>query len=231
MFSDLAVAHGIPVRRWVPLVSFSLQAAMIATALTYPLLRMVPLPAVPHPVSLPIFSESSSVGPAGPIAHGGSAPIVQPIIVHNYRLSIGGPITDSHETTQALPPGIGTIGIGDRGGFPGSILNGYQPTTPVVPQHPANARTSVMMEGNLIHKVEPQYPAMAKQLHIEGSVIIQAWISREGLIEHAQVVSGHPLLVHAALEAVRQWRYRPYYLNHEPVEVETQITVNFIIQR
>lgn len=88
-----------------------------------------------------------------------------------------------------------------------------------------------MMEGNLIYKVEPQYPSMARRLHIEGSVVIEAWISREGLIERAEVESGHPLLVHAALDAVRQWRYRPYYLNHEPVEVQTQITVNFIMQR
>ncbi|HZQ17315.1 MAG TPA: energy transducer TonB [Terriglobales bacterium] len=231
MFSDLAVAHGIPVRRWVPLVSFSLQAAMVATAFVYPLLRMEPLPAVPHPVLLPIISEAAPFHPTGEIAHGGGAPVTQPIIVHNYSSSIRGPITDSNDTAESSPPNIGVVGIGDRGGLPSSILNGYPPTVPVVATQPRNVRTSVMMEGNLIHKVEPQYPAVAQQLHIEGSVIIQAWISREGFIERAQVVSGHPLLVHAALEAVRQWRYRPYYLNHEPVEVETEITVNFVIHR
>ena len=52
---------------------------------------------------------------------------------------------------------------------------------------------------------------------------------REGTIENLQVVSGHPLLVRAAIEAVRQWRYRPYVLNGEPVEVETQVTVNFVL--
>ena len=86
------------------------------------------------------------------------------------------------------------------------------------------------MEGNLIHKVEPQYPTMAKQLHIEGTVLVKAIISREGMIIRAEAERGQTLLAQAALAAVRQWRYRPYYLNHEPIEVETEITVNFVLQ-
>ena len=62
---------------------------------------------------------------------------------------------------------------------------------------------------------------------IQGQVLLQAVISKEGVIENLRVVSGHPMLATAAIEAVRQWRYRPYVLNNEPVEVETQITVNF----
>jgi periplasmic protein TonB len=81
----------------------------------------------------------------------------------------------------------------------------------------------------LIHRVEPQYPPIAKQLHIEGRVIVKAIISREGVITHAEAETGQTLLVQAALAAVRQWRYRPYYLNHEPIEVETEITVNFVL--
>jgi protein TonB len=99
------------------------------------------------------------------------------------------------------------------------------PTFAVQP-HP---RTSVMMEGNLIHKVEPQYPVIARQLHIEGSVMVKAIISRDGVITHAEAESGQALLAQAALAAVRQWRYRPYYLNHEPIEVETEITMNFVL--
>ena len=88
-----------------------------------------------------------------------------------------------------------------------------------------------MMQGNLIKRVEPSYPILAKQAGIQGIVLIKAVINREGSIERADVVSGHPLLAHAALEAVRQWKYRPYYLNNEPVEVETQITVKFVLNR
>jgi len=85
------------------------------------------------------------------------------------------------------------------------------------------------MEGNLIHRVQPEYPQLARQARIQGTVVLRAVISREGRIENLQVLSGHPLLVPAALDAVRQWRYRPYSLNDQPVEVETQITVNFTL--
>lgn len=229
MFSDLAVAHGIPVRRWVPLVSFSLQAAMIATALAYPLLRMQSLPPVPHPLSLPIFEKFAPVHPITSVMHSGGGRITAPVIVHSQTFSFhAGP--NSSQARVTGPPTIDFENVG-AGENTGSIVGAYDPPRPTVAHGEPNVRTSVMMEGNLIHKVEPQYPAIAKQLHIEGSVIIQAWISRDGLIERAQVVSGHPLLTHAALDAVRQWRYRPYYLNHEPVEVETEITVNFIMHR
>ena len=85
------------------------------------------------------------------------------------------------------------------------------------------------MEGNLIHRVQPEYPQLARQARIQGTVVLRAVISREGRIENLQVLSGHPLLVPAAMDAVRQWRYRPYFLNDLPVEVETQITVNFTL--
>jgi len=86
-----------------------------------------------------------------------------------------------------------------------------------------------MMEGNLIYKVQPVYPPMARAARVQGTVVLRAMISKNGTIENLQVVSGHPLLVRAAKDAVRQWLYRPYVLNREPVEVETQVTVNFIL--
>jgi len=81
----------------------------------------------------------------------------------------------------------------------------------------------------LIYRVQPEYPALARQARIQGTVILHALISREGRIENLQLVSGHPMLVQAATAAVRQWRYRPYVLNDQAVEVETQITVNFTL--
>ena len=83
------------------------------------------------------------------------------------------------------------------------------------------------MEGNLIYRVQPAYPPLARSARIQGTVQLRAIISRTGTIENLQVMSGHPMLVGAAIDAVRQWRYRPYLLNGEPVEVETQVTVNF----
>ncbi len=92
---------------------------------------------------------------------------------------------------------------------------------------PHGAISSGVMEGMLIGKVLPVYPAMARAMRIAGRVELQATISRNGTIENLRVVSGPAMLQQAALDAVRQWRYRPYLLNGEPVEVETTINVDF----
>jgi protein TonB len=79
----------------------------------------------------------------------------------------------------------------------------------------------------LTHRVEPQYPPLARQARVQGPVLLEATIAQDGTIENLRVVSGHPMLVRAAVDAVKQWRYRPYLLNGQPVEVETQVQVNF----
>jgi protein TonB len=84
-----------------------------------------------------------------------------------------------------------------------------------------------MLEGSLIRRVQPIYPPLARSARVQGSVVLSALISKGGTMENLRVLSGHPMLVAAAIEAVRQWRYRPYILNAEPIEVETQITVSF----
>ena len=88
-----------------------------------------------------------------------------------------------------------------------------------------------LVKAQLISRVEPRYPPLAVQIRLQGTVLLHAIISREGTITSLEVVSGHPLLVQAALDAVRQWRYRPTMLNGEPVEVETTVTVIFQLQR
>jgi protein TonB len=84
-----------------------------------------------------------------------------------------------------------------------------------------------IQKANLIYQVTPLYPTLARQARIQGSVILAAVISPEGNVEDLQVVSGHPLLVRAAVDAVAQWRYRPTLLNGHPTRVDTTITVNF----
>jgi protein TonB len=83
------------------------------------------------------------------------------------------------------------------------------------------------MEGMLVHKVIPTYPAIGRAVRAQGTIQLQATISRDGTIENLRVVGGPPLLQQAAVDAVKQWRYRPYLLNGEPVEVETTINVDF----
>ena len=84
-------------------------------------------------------------------------------------------------------------------------------------------------EGNLVYRVQPNYPLLARQARIQGTVQLRAIISRMGTIENLTVLRGHSMLVPSAVEAVKQWRYRPYLLNGDPIEVETDITVNFTL--
>ena len=85
------------------------------------------------------------------------------------------------------------------------------------------------MQGMLIDKVVPTYPAIARATRTSGAVILQATISRAGTIENLRVMSGPAMLRQAALDAVKQWRYRPYMLNGQPVEVETAVEVDFTL--
>jgi len=139
--------------------------------------------------------------------------------------------------TQRTAPGTPPSGIaGDiLGSVPensiGIVNSLLRPATPVLPRlAPQKVRVSSgVAEGMLIHQVKPPYPVAAKMARVEGSVALQAVIGKDGSIQNLRVISGHPLLTSAALEAVKQWRYKPYYLNGEPVEVETQIVVNFLL--
>jgi protein TonB len=86
-------------------------------------------------------------------------------------------------------------------------------------------------QANLITQVKPQYPSLARAARVQGVVLLNATISKEGTIKDLRVISGHPLLNEAAMEAVRQWRYKPQLLNKQPIEVITTITVNFTFQQ
>lgn len=102
----------------------------------------------------------------------------------------------------------------------------------VIPARPVPVKpllVSHWAEGNLIYRVQPIFPPIARQARIQGPVELRAIISKAGTIENLVVVSGHPMLVKSAIEAVRQWRYRPYLLNGDPIEVETSVTVNFVL--
>lgn len=82
----------------------------------------------------------------------------------------------------------------------------------------------------LVSKVEPAYPIVARQAHVQGTVVLDADISKDGTVETLKVISGHPLLIGAALDAAKQWRYKPYVQNGRSVAVETQIVIAFTIK-
>jgi protein TonB len=136
------------------------------------------------------------------------------------------------------PPPVTSMGgvIGGIGGMPGQmggVIGGIVAAANLpVPKIAAPQRIRVssgVSQGLLVRKVQPTYPPLARQARIQGVVILQAQISKEGNIENLQLISGHPMLAPAAIDAVKQWKYRPYLLNGEPVEVETQVQVNFTL--
>jgi periplasmic protein TonB len=223
-------------RGWTTVASFALQALSVGVVITLPLLYTEGLPRL-HLVSMgaPIgpppgrrAAEAHHPSTAAPQNNRSTSLLVAPPEVPR-GIDRGGPVPVPEESgCPACVPG-GTGDMASANFLPESV--GATPT--VVPPPPVPVarppRVSRMMEGNLVHKVQPAYPPLARAARIQGSVVLRAIISRAGTIENLQVLSGHPLLVQAAIDAVRQWRYRPYNLNGEPVEVETQVTVNFIL--
>ena len=222
-------------RGWSTLTSFTLQALIATGLLILPLFRTTGLPALRH-ISTPIsMGDPMREGPAvrphsGPVV----APAVTPVVVFREPSQIPPTVDRSgDENPPAMPstgpyvPGVGPSG--NRTGVSELFTEGTRPVLPAAPPKPAptHVRISQMNPGDLVRKVQPEYPALARSARIQGVVVLAAIIGKAGTIENLRVLSGHPMLTAAAIDAVRQWRYRPYVLNGEPVEVETQITVNF----
>jgi len=150
-------------------------------------------------------------------------------------------------TQEAPPPPVDTTG-GVAGGVPGGVVGGVPggalsevlgsthgvPVLAKTPESTPIKRIRVasrVAEANLIHDVAPQYPPEAGRARIEGAVVLMAVIGKDGSVEDVRVESGLPILAQAAVDAVKQWRYRPYLLNGEPVEVDSRITINFTLSR
>ena len=155
-------------------------------------------------------------------------------------------ITAPVNETQEAPPPVSTSG-GILGGVPGGVVGGVPggvigqvlnsaPSAPVLAKSlPAPVKrmriASRVAEANLIHDVAPQYPPEAGRARIEGTVVLMAVIGPDGSVKDVRVESGLPILAQAAIDAVRQWRYKPYVIDGEPIEVDSRITINFTMSR
>ena len=135
-------------------------------------------------------------------------------------------------TLSEKPPAEGVVGS-VPGGLPEGEKGGIAPSTegdvprPAVPQRVRVSRG--VEQGLLVTKIPPQYPQEAKDQQIQGVVLMAVTIDKEGNVAKIELISGHPALAPAAIDAVKQWKYKPYLLNQTPVEVDTQVQVNFTL--
>lgn len=230
-------------RRWSALSSVVVQCLMIAAALIVPLMFTDVLPK--QQLLTYLVAPLPPPPPPPPAAAAQPAQIMHRVEsdLMNGRLRAPTRIPTKVQMVQEeeVPPQLNSGGVvgGVVGGIPGGQLGGViggivasNKNIAVIPSlapvMPKRVRVSQgVVAGMVVHKVEPTYPILARQARIQGAVVLSAVISKEGTIENLRVESGHPLLVQAAIEAVQQWRYRPYFVSGIPVEVDTTIQVIF----
>jgi periplasmic protein TonB len=226
-----------PRNPWTVIASYVFLSVLLLALIVIPLFHTDPLPKSQRMTMLYLQPP--------PAAGGNAAKLQLPkpeSITSSKSMAIPAPV---QKTQEAPPPSTGTTGA-LIGGVPGGIIGGLPGgliEVPAVTSVPILARTpepkpvtrirvaSRIAEANLIHDVAPQYPLEAGRERIEGTVVLMAAIGKDGSVQDVQVVSGLPLLTQAAIDAVKQWRYKPYLLNGEPVEIDSRITINFTLSK
>lgn len=234
--------------QWAVVVSFVFQCFLVLIAVLIPILDYYELPAAqlmtflvaPPPPPPPPPPPAAVVKPQKVIPREFDAGrLVQPTAIPDQVA-----IIDEEYT----PPSAGIAGVvggvpgGTPGGQIGGVLGGIISNTPTVappppppvkkapPPTPKRIRVGgAVQRARMLRKVNPRYPPLARQARIQGTVKLTAIIAKDGRIQELQVISGHPLLIPSAMQAVKQWRYRPTLLNGQAVEVVTQIDVNFTL--
>lgn len=242
MFEDSLLESGNRLRKrspWTTALSFILQVGLLGVLILIPLIYTEALPKQ----QLMTFLVAPPPPPPPPPPPA-AAPVIKQVKVQTeldngqLRTPTAIPKKIAMIKEEEAPPsaGAGVVG-GVPGGVPGGqmggVIGGIISSTPVaVPRVATPQRVRVsqgVTEGLILKKVQPTYPPLARSARIQGQVVLQAVIGKDGSIQGLKAVSGHPMLTPAAIDAVRQWRYKPYFLNGEPVEVDTQITVNFTL--
>lgn len=226
-------------RRWTTGTTFLVQAVILSILVILPLIMIDALPTA----QLAAFLTAPPPPPPPPPPPAPTMKAVKVVseVINGQLLAPSRiPQTVKMVKEEEAPASSGGVVGGVEGGVPGGQMNGVlgsilsTPTRTTVPVTaiPKRLRVSTgIATGMLIQRVEPTYPTIATRARIQGTVQLSAIISKEGNIENLRLISGHPLLVQAAMDAVKQWRYRPYILNGEPLEVETTVIVNFHMDR
>ena len=236
MFDTVAVAENP--RRWTTLVAFLINSSVIVLAIVVPLLRPDQMITAIRSLGTPVIFSSAPQ----PVEHAPTTPMHPTVMLTDGRLHAPGRIPPRIDMSRDATVDVGPVQpgfftIGDRNGVTNmswmASTNAPPPVDlpkPAAVPRPTVLNISHLDEGMLIRKVQPVYPPMAKATHTQGSVVLTALIDTKGDIVGVQVISGHPLLIKAAVDAVQQWRYRPYILNGQPIEVRTEVTIHFMLQ-
>ena len=234
MFEDSLVESTGRIRtrsKWYAIGSSALEAALLAAFLLIPYLYPASLPK--EALSTLLLAPPPPSAPA-PMPHAPSARATTTVQLASLVAPRVIPRHIDTEDSAPAPPGMDLgfeTGNGDvLGALP---LPGNPPPPPPVvlrpkPSGPLRVSSGVA-EGHILAPIQPVYPAIAKNARIQGTVVIEATISKQGLIEQAHVISGQPILAQAALKALAQARYRPFKLNGDSVDVETTINFNFVL--
>jgi periplasmic protein TonB len=240
LFHDCLVISGPKSRRlnfWAAVGPVALLSLVLLALVVIPLFHIDPLPRRERVTMLyvPSAAAASHVASSSvPTSTSRNTPtkISIPRAVHTTHEAPSAPVVTAAGVVGGVPGGV-------VGGVPGGVLSDLLPskgTAPVLASTPTPAprRTRVpgrIAEANLVYDVAPKYPPEAGRERIEGIVVLMAVIGKDGTVRDVRVESGLPVLAQAAIEAVKQWRYRPYLLNGEPVEIDSQITINFNLSR
>jgi protein TonB len=239
MFEDSLVESGGRLARrnpWTTAFSFALQ---IFAGGILVLMSMIYTEALPSQKLLSVLEAPAPPPPAAPVqpavtrwsrqaSEFSGSVLIPPREIPNHVTIFK---DETPPGNPSVSSGIGVLnGLGD--GATSSVLTEVLRSTPVAV---ATVRvnkirvSSGVAQGLLIRQVKPEYPALARQARIQGTVMLQATIGKDGTVQNLRVISGHPMLTAAAIAAAKQWLYKPYYLNGEPVEVDTQINVIFTL--
>jgi protein TonB len=241
MFEDSLVESSGALGRqnlWTAWLSFVVQGLLAGVLVLLPLIYTEALPwhqimaivnaPVPPPAAAPPLSTHLSQTPH-PHSMLDDGVLRVPTSIPRRVAILHDEETNGGETRApdyvGVPGGIGP-------GVPNSVFSNVMQVPTIMPKVVAPTKVRVssgVAQGLLVHQVKPTYPPLAVQARIQGTVVLQAVIAKDGAVQDLRVVSGPPLLVQAALDAVQLWRYKPYLLNDQPVEVDTQINVNFTL--
>ncbi len=245
MFEDLVESSPVPKKTnkpWTIVVSTLLQVTLLGVLILVPLIYTE---ALPKTMLTTLLVAPPPPPPPPPPPAATPVKVVKPVARLMQAGKLMAPRAIPKEVNiikeQEMPPDMGAVGVvggvpggvpgGQAGGVLGGIIGGVGSNLPPPPKEaPKRIRVGGQVQtAKLVNKVTPVYPPLAKQARIQGTVRLQAVIAKDGSVVELQVLSGHPLLVQAALDAVRQWRYHPTLLNGEPVEVVTTVDVIFTL--